>query len=171
MERNFHVFYYLFADEEERQRLKLTVAAPPSIRPGVLARLPAPHAAGVWAGKQTPQDFSCLGGQLWDDNTDMFEELSDALEVVGFTTEERQDLKSILAAIMHLLNVNFTEEGEHADVKNRDPLQHAAELLQVLSPPPQPSPLSLVFVAHNTLVVLACGRRWSPARCRKFCSA
>jgi myosin heavy subunit len=29
-ERNFHVFYYLFADQEERERLKLTVGGKPS---------------------------------------------------------------------------------------------------------------------------------------------
>ena len=55
----------------------------------------------------------------------------DALDVVGFTAEERRDLKSILAAILYLSNVNFSTEDEHADVKDTAPLKTAAEFLGV----------------------------------------
>eukprot|EP00045_Choanoeca_perplexa_P014765 m.175694 g.175694 ORF g.175694 m.175694 type:complete len:1225 (+) comp16788_c0_seq1:101-3775(+) len=117
-ERNFHVFYYLFADEEERERLKL----------------------------QEPKQFHNLGGVLWEDNAEMQEELSDALDVVGFTAEERRDLKSMLAAILYLSNTNFTAQGEHADLTDRAPLQTAAEFLGV-----EAADLEEVLLGLNTV--------------------
>ena len=51
--------------------------------------------------------------------------------MVGFTAEERSDLKSILVAVMYLCNVDFLEQEEHCSLKEEDALKRVAELLQV----------------------------------------
>lgn len=53
------------------------------------------------------------------------------MDVVGFSQEDLDNLFSILAAIVHLGNVQFEAAGEHADVKDRTALEHAADMLKV----------------------------------------
>ena len=79
-ERNFHVFYYLFADEEERERLKLEVR---DWRRMTLNRLGWSRLARDWRlGRrltimlQEPKQFHSLSGVLWEDNAEMQEELA-----------------------------------------------------------------------------------------------
>ena len=56
-ERNFHVFYYLFAKPEVRDKYHLT----------------------------SPADYASLSGQLWEDNPKMYDELLQAMKTVGFS--------------------------------------------------------------------------------------
>lgn len=60
-ERNFHIFYYLFASAEASTRLGLTA----------------------------PEDYPSLAGGLWADNGTMYEEIIKALSDVGFSAEVR----------------------------------------------------------------------------------
>lgn len=56
----------------------------------------------------------------------------DAIEVVGFSTDEQQELRRILAAVLFLCNIDFEEnDDEEAHVANRDPLLTAAATLEV----------------------------------------
>eukprot|EP00043_Microstomoeca_roanoka_P008508 m.81903 g.81903 ORF g.81903 m.81903 type:complete len:1020 (+) comp14274_c2_seq2:2-3061(+) len=101
-ERNFHIFYYLF-ESENKDKYFLT---------------------------QTT-DFNSLGGKPWHDNADMYRELMGAMSVVGFTETEVDSIFSILAAIVHLSNVEFESVQEHAEFLSTVGLEHAANLLQV----------------------------------------
>lgn len=53
------------------------------------------------------------------------------MDVLKFNPQERQELYSIVAAILHLGNVNFTADGEGSKVANPDSLGIAANLLGV----------------------------------------
>lgn len=57
--------------------------------------------------------------------------LVDAMDVVGFGDADRAGLTNILAAILHLCNTDFNQEGESAAIKESDSLAFAAKLLQV----------------------------------------
>lgn len=63
-ERNFHIFYYLFA---------------------------CPDAASKY-GLTSPDKYSSLNGALWPDNEAMYQEVLKALRDVGFTKEVRPGL-------------------------------------------------------------------------------
>jgi myosin-3 len=100
-ERNFHVFYYLFA-----------------------------HPDVASFGLDDPSKFSILGGAPWEDNGAMFAELQDALAVVGFTSEQFDSVYNTLAACVHLGNVDFIAQGERAAIKDAAPIEQAARLLR-----------------------------------------
>eukprot|EP01147_Barroeca_monosierra_P002905 gene2905-8162_t len=82
-ERCFHVFYYLFASENNTE-LGLTV----------------------------PEDFGSLCGELWPDNATMYRELIEAMKLVGFSSIERDVIHKTLAAILHISNIQFTAVDE-----------------------------------------------------------
>jgi myosin-1 len=42
------------------------------------------------------------------------------MNVVGIPDENREDILSLIAAILHLGNVNFVEDGNYAKVQNDD---------------------------------------------------
>jgi myosin heavy subunit len=106
-ERNFHVLYYLFSSPAIREKFKLgdDISA-----------------------------FNCLCGQLWGDNDAMFAELMEALNTVGFSESEHEQIWAVLATILHLSNVEF-EGGEESTVKQgpkgSEALAIAAQLLGV----------------------------------------
>ena len=56
---------------------------------------------------------------------------AEAMDVVGFNANDLDHLFSVLAAIVHLGNVQFEAAGEHARVKDSPALGHAADLLKV----------------------------------------
>eukprot|EP00040_Diaphanoeca_grandis_P033578 m.205984 g.205984 ORF g.205984 m.205984 type:complete len:1169 (-) comp32932_c0_seq1:290-3796(-) len=103
-ERNFHMFYYLFADEKLKELMKLTSVA----------------------------DFGNLSGEVWDDNATQFAEVVAAMKVVGFTEAEEQQIYKVLATTLHLANVQF--EGDEQSTLKADTEKSiiaAAELLGV----------------------------------------
>lgn len=120
-ERNFHVFYYMFADPANKEKYKI----------GDI------------------KDFRNLSGELWDDNGAMFEEMAAALKVVGFTPEEEEMLRAVLATVMHLCNIEF--EGEEAASvvagKSVDALAIAADFLGVGA-----EQLTNVFLKNTTVI-------------------
>lgn len=103
-ERNFHIFYYIFASPDAKTKLGLT----------------------------EPKDYNSLGGELWPDNTAMYNELVAALNAVGFTEEEQETIHCMLAAIIHLSNIQFEgDDKSYIKSTSNESVKHAARLLQL----------------------------------------
>lgn len=117
-ERNFHVFYYLFAG------------------------LAADQLAAFQLGDMTCYHY-LRGGQLGltreavidadiDAHREAFSNLTLCLSDVGFSPEDRNNVFSLLASILHLGNVDFVEnDAGYSAVANDAMLEPVAELLGV----------------------------------------
>lgn len=115
-ERNFHIFYYLVAgaSSEERQHLKLT--------------------------EKATYRFLGHGGRAnlgREDDGARFEQLKQALKSVGLSKRHVAQTCQLLAAIIHLGQVEFTidrhRNQDAAVVRNLDVLQIVADFLGVQS--------------------------------------
>lgn len=127
-ERNFHIFYYLTTclDKSERKRLKL---------------------------EDPPQKFHYLnqsGSYTADTHNDgsEFDDMQAALDELHFSGEDRWAMYEIVAAILHLGNVEFDPVSNVAsEVKNRKVLKNVAKLLKV-----DPKSLATALTESNTMV-------------------
>lgn len=100
-ERNFHVFYYIFASENLAKYL---------LSPDT--------------------KYKILGGEMWANNAEMYQQLRQAMQTIGFGDEEEDQFFRILAACIHLGNVDIAGE-EVASFVDGPHLAHAATLLDV----------------------------------------
>eukprot|EP00051_Salpingoeca_urceolata_P001170 m.39063 g.39063 ORF g.39063 m.39063 type:complete len:1088 (-) comp11232_c1_seq1:340-3603(-) len=119
-ERCFHCFYYIF-DSPGKEKYNLT----------------------------TPEEFGSVKGNLWSDNKAMYEELVKAMEVVGFNAEEQETLHLILAAVIHLSNIEFdgTEAAYVREGFSKTALRNAAVMLDT-----DPTALEdALLVTHSVL--------------------
>ena len=110
-ERNYHIFYQFCAGAtpEERERYHLR----PASEFNYTAMSGTTEIPGV------------------DDRAD-YEDMSNALFTVGFSDSEQDAIKSVVAAILHLGNIQFVAKGDDAsDVADKEPLRIAAKLLKV----------------------------------------
>jgi myosin heavy subunit len=114
-ERNYHVFYELLSGSapEELEQLSLDATV-------------------------KPQHFKILNSGTFDrrdgvSDRDTYKDLRKAMNMMGFTDEERLDIFSVTAAILHASNVTFEEVGndESAVQKANKHLQPACDLLGV----------------------------------------
>ncbi|EGD76304.1 hypothetical protein PTSG_01006 [Salpingoeca rosetta] len=107
-EQNFHIFYYLFSSGDAT-RLSL-------------------EDAGAF------EYLSNIDGVDYD-NEAMFKEVLAAMYDVGFSKQEQEDIFSLLAAILHLGNVQFSSSGSRevarVDEESIEVLQTVASLLGV----------------------------------------
>ncbi|CAG5086005.1 Oidioi.mRNA.OKI2018_I69.PAR.g11082.t2.cds [Oikopleura dioica] len=111
-ERNFHIFYFLIhgIDEAELASFQLTRRA---VDYNILARGGVEHVPGINDSKR-------------------WEELVSAMVTIGFAEEEIGAIKRIIAAILHLGNVQFTSKGDdECQVKNAEVLGRVATLLRI----------------------------------------
>lgn len=90
-ERNFHIFYQLFTSSELRERYGLS-------SPGDYRYLVG--------GK-------CLSVNGIDDAAD-FVDVVKSFEALGFSTEERDQVLSLVVAVLKLGNIQFVESGANA---------------------------------------------------------
>jgi myosin-5 len=112
-ERNYHVFYELLSGAvppEELQQLCLDATV-------------------------KPQHFRILNSGTFDrrdgvSDRDTYKDLRKALNMMGFTDEERQDVFALTAAILHASNLTFVEieNEESALQKDNKHLQPACDL-------------------------------------------
>ena len=115
-ERNFHIFYYLFAGlaAEDRQHTHLEKR-----HSGILVT------RGIPGGHQNIRDDDAL----------RFEHLKVALKNVGFSKRHVVHTCQLIAAILHLGNLEFAiDRGRDVDaavVRNQDVLALVADLLRV----------------------------------------
>ncbi|KII91880.1 glycosyltransferase family 2 protein [Plicaturopsis crispa FD-325 SS-3] len=118
-ERNFHIFYYLVAGAtpEERQHLHLVDKA--NYR---------------YLGSRGPVG---RGNQARDDDAQRFDQLKVALKTIGLSKRHVAQTCQLIAAILHLGNLEFTidrhRNEDAAVVRNLDALDIVAEFLGVHS--------------------------------------
>lgn len=119
-ERNFHIFYYMIAGLAYNKKLEK-----------YSFKLYAQHNY-LQSGGKTLQDMVCTLG-----NRRKFEEVQRCLDVIGFSHEEVSQLFSILAAIIHLGDIHFTEDesvshlSDKSMVTNPQALRIVSSLLSI----------------------------------------
>jgi len=109
-ERNFHVFYQLIAGATPEEKTKLH-----------LSRC---------------EDFNFLNQSgcttvKYTDDSKEFEHTQRAFDILSVTAEQQWGVWEVIAAILHLGNVPFSQEGSNCSIKNDTSLGLAAELLGV----------------------------------------
>ncbi|XP_030639969.1 unconventional myosin-Vb [Chanos chanos] len=93
-ERNYHIFYQLCASRELPEMRSLKLAAPEHFR------------------------YTCQGGQMQIPDVDDASELErtrNAFTVLGVPPDQQMEIFRILAAVLHLGNVNIQASGRGAD--------------------------------------------------------
>ena len=122
-EQNYHCFYYLIAG------LPRYCAAAEADNVEVTRRKAFAESLKLTA----PENFRILGmvpgGRAdWVAN---FEELVSELKRAGFEQSELEDIFRILAAILHIGNVEFVAEKEEARIKELEPVEIVTEILDL----------------------------------------
>ncbi|XP_022083353.1 myosin-IIIb-like isoform X2 [Acanthaster planci] len=95
-ERNFHIFYYMFAGLTEQQLLNLLLSPPEKHR-----ILNAVQGQGVY---DSEEEFLF--------NQKMYDELQDIMELVGFSQEDIWMIFTILSAIIQIADIDFDFDEE-----------------------------------------------------------
>nr|AZQ26801.1 putative chitin synthase 4 [Ganoderma lucidum]QDK64613.1 chitin synthase [Ganoderma lucidum] len=132
-ERNFHIFYYLIAGASAEERTHMHLSDKTPYR---------------YLGARVP-----TGGRGVNENDDAvrFEQLKVALKNVGFSKRHVAQTCQLVAAILHLGNLEFTidrhRNEDAAVVRNLDVLQIVSEFLGV-----QPSALEAALSYKTKLV-------------------
>lgn len=111
-ERNYHIFYQLFA----------------GVKPELL------EALGLGEGTQGFKYLGCRSTAPTEKDKDAFAETTECLARVGLTTNEQNAVYAISAAVLHLGNITFEESdaGDHSAIiaeASRPSLQKACDLL------------------------------------------
>ncbi|BFY98087.1 hypothetical protein BsWGS_01126 [Bradybaena similaris] len=114
-ERNYHVFYYLLAGADEREKELLHLVAADQYH--YLSKSACYSVEGV-------------------DEQHEFARLKQSMEMVGFSQETQRKIFSVLSAVLHLGNIVFKKKGDkHHDesvmVKNMESIQIISKLLKV----------------------------------------
>nr|KAG5705933.1 hypothetical protein BaRGS_010823 [Batillaria attramentaria] len=114
-ERNYHVFYYMLAGADDREREALSLSRPEDYR--YLSQ---------------SQCFSLEGV----DEEHEFARLKQSMEMVGFSPETQRKIFCVLSAVLHLGNVEFKKKGDqHHDesvvVRNEATVKIISQLLKV----------------------------------------
>lgn len=114
-EENFHIFYYMFGGLSAEQRKNYNLLPPGKHR--YLTN-------GADCLKREPSYFK-----------KQYDELVNAMDLVGFTDEEEDNLFSIIAAILHMGNVTFEMDDDEASFVEDEngPVKMAANVLGVSS--------------------------------------
>ncbi|KAJ3332979.1 hypothetical protein HDU76_012398, partial [Blyttiomyces sp. JEL0837] len=115
-ERNFHIFYILLASLSKEERHKLGLQNDPK------------HYEFLNNGRGPINPISV-------NEMPSLESLRASFRTLGFTKKIQNEIFQVLSGILHLGNIEFTEEntkkGDGAFVKNRNVLEKTAELLNV----------------------------------------
>eukprot|EP01061_Rhynchopus_euleeides_P014560 TRINITY_DN2519_c1_g2_i4.p1 TRINITY_DN2519_c1_g2~~TRINITY_DN2519_c1_g2_i4.p1 ORF type:complete len:1244 (+),score=600.21 TRINITY_DN2519_c1_g2_i4:390-3734(+) len=109
-DRNFHIFYQLCCGADDALRRKLRVKSP------------AEH------------KFCNGGGELERpgvDDAEEFRETVSAMDKLGIDASDRDKIFRLVAAILHLGDLEFQQNGDVCVVATADSLENAADLLEV----------------------------------------
>lgn len=139
-ERNFHIFYYLVAGATQEERAHLHINDKTMYR--YLGQRLGQGGRGGGPG-------GAMGGR--DDDAMRFDQLKVALKSVGFSKRHVAQTCQLIAAILHLGNLEFTidrsKNEDAAVVRNTEVLSIVAEFLGV-----QPSALEAALSYKTKLV-------------------
>ena len=115
-ERNFHIFYYLLAGASTEERAAFELGDASSFKYLNSAKFKTTY----------PEDAAQMS------------QLRESLKILGFGRRQQFQMYQLLAAILHLGNIEFVDDPnkphEPCSIKNLDVLATAAELLGVLAP-------------------------------------
>jgi len=111
-ERNFHIFYQLTKNASERDKTELGLSAPSNFN-----------------------YLNCSGTYDADgiDDAKEYQEMKKSLSICGVSEEDQASLFQIVAGILHLGNIEFSEENNEAVVVDPRTLEFPAYLLGVSS--------------------------------------
>ncbi|CAH2070936.1 unnamed protein product, partial [Iphiclides podalirius] len=143
-ERNYHVFYLLCAGAPAELRARLALSAPDQyqyLKNGCTQYFTSPASEKKISDSQKSEQQKAKGGlrdPILDDVED-FQRLHQALRRVGLSEAEEEAVYRVVAAVLHLGNVRFEEEGGARGGCTVAPasepaLAHAAALLGVHAP-------------------------------------
>jgi len=103
-ERNYHVFYELLAGVSQKERRELHIA-------NVSAR---DFKMTAWSGTFDRRDGV--------DDRDTYKDLRQALDTVGFSAMEQQDMLSVACALLHTSNLTFSPvSGDGSELVSSNP--------------------------------------------------
>ncbi|CAF1642219.1 unnamed protein product [Rotaria magnacalcarata] len=110
-EKNFHIFYYLCVDASARIRKSLQLNSPDTYH-----YLNQDCSQTKQLTKSYPQDtdFKCeqLVSNLKLNDTNGFIKYDQIMNDIGISQEDKLNIYSILAGILHLGNINFEDDSE-----------------------------------------------------------
>ncbi|XP_053483869.1 myosin-IIIb [Ictalurus furcatus] len=117
-EKNFHIFYYIYAGLYHQDSLKEY-------------RLPEKTAPRYIDGANGKVMQDIVSSQLYKDQ---FDAIQDCFRIIGFSEEEVNSVYRILAAILNTGNIEFTSttsqhQTDKSEVPNSEALENAAVLL------------------------------------------
>ena len=72
-----------------------------------------------------------VGSGPGTDDRKLHREVNSSLNSVGFGENEVKSIWRLMAAILHLGNINFEEDGDSSKITNEAPLNRVAKLLEV----------------------------------------
>ena len=113
-DRNYHIFYQLLAGASSKMRTELNLGKPEEYKI-------------LYQNKTSPKE-------LIVDGMDDFEEFHNtikAMRTMNISEEEQQEIFRILAGMLHLGNVEYSQGKEGAEIVNKETFVKAAELLGV----------------------------------------
>ena len=115
-ERNYHVFYLLCAGAPQKLRDKLSIGKPDDYRylSGCTQYFASTTTDKKIENSQKSNDHVSRGplsDPILDDFND-FAELDQALSRIGLDADLRTDIYSLVAAVLHLGNINFEDDPE-----------------------------------------------------------
>jgi len=111
-ERNFHIFYLMFAglSPDEKASLKLSE--------------PKEHRCLVGSG-------TGLEGAITPAMGERFRVIRDSLQAIGFSKDDEQSLLQAMAGVLHICDVSFSPNGEGSVIINPHKVELVSGLLQV----------------------------------------
>ncbi|XP_067265787.1 myosin-IIIb isoform X2 [Chanodichthys erythropterus] len=141
-EKNFHIFYYIYAGLYHQDNLKKY-------------RLP---------NKTAPRYIDCVNGKVMQDiissklYKEQFVAIQDCFRIIGFTEEEVNSVYRILAAILNTGNIEFTStssqhQSDKSEVPNSEALDNAAALLSIGSEELQEALTSHCVVTRGETII------------------
>ncbi|XP_065896691.1 unconventional myosin-Id-like [Dysidea avara] len=108
-ERSFHIFYELLRGGNEQLIQSLSLSRDATVY--------------YYINQGNSHNVSSL-----NDRRD-FEDLKSAMKILGFEQAEQDTLWKLVAVVLHLGNLKFTDSGDHADIEDKAALDTIAGLL------------------------------------------
>ncbi|XP_037693287.1 myosin-IIIa [Choloepus didactylus] len=141
-EKNFHIFYYIYAGLAEKKKLahyKLPEDKPPRY-------LQSDHL-------RTVQDL--MNNSFYKSQYELIEQ---SFKVIGFTMEELGSIYSILAAILNVGNIGFSSvatehQTDKSHISNRAALENSASLLCIQAEELQEAVTSHCVVTRGETII------------------
>ncbi|XP_059417300.1 myosin-IIIb [Carassius carassius] len=141
-EKNFHIFYYIYAGLYHQDNLKKY-------------RLP---------NKTAPRYIDCVNGKVMQDiissklYKEQFDAIQDCFRIIGFTEEEVNSVYRILSAILNTGNIEFTStssqhQSDKSEVPDSKALDNAAALLSIGSEELQEALTSHCVVTRGETII------------------